>query len=686
MNNNVAEVLPLNINLNHGFYYNIPLPLREVVKVGKRVVIPFRKRKKIGIVLSIVRDTSFPELKDIEEVLDPIPILSSKILTLVNWMATYYLHPRGIVISQIIPSPISHKKILKIFPELFSGERIVQQGNPSFGQGRVSSDSKIKNYQYNLFPEKFAAITDSYHKPILFQYRTYKERDLYYISLIRETVQEGKQSLILIPDQFSGISLKKKLAKIWGKSFAMFDKKVSQFEKYLRFIMVQQDEIKVVLGTRSSIFLPFTKLGLIIVEQEDSPLYKEERVPHYHAREVALTRGTLESARVVLGSSTPAIESYWQGINKDFFLLTKESLLNSKYKKSFPILLVNLEEEKSFQRVISFPLQQKIAESLKAKKGVVLFLNRRGFARYISCVQCGQVMKCPNCNSLLSYQREEKAHFLVCPNCKIKTPYNGYCPTCGVKALKLMGLGTQYVEDIIQRMFPTAIIQRLDRDIAPNMRIEQLLLNRFNTGKINILIGTQLLTEKLNYQQVGLVAFILIDHLLNMPDYRSAEIAFQFIYRIILNLWEQKNPPSLLIQTCYPEHHSLQAVKELSYSYFYQREIMLRKELEYPPFTKIISIDFFGTSENLVKKSVQELNYYIHQSDMWATAGGDIFINDNSPLLVKERDQNRVSLLIRIKNDQQRWEQFRKKLFSYILNYQNNKVKLMVDVEPIKLY
>ncbi len=685
-NNNVAEVIPLKINLNHGFYYLIPLPLKKAVEVGKRVIIPFRNSKKVGIVVNIIESTELQDLKEIEEVLDPVPILSQEILLLADWMAKYYLCPKGIIVSSIIPHRVSAKKITAFLNNGIMAGAISQRERNVYKKQSSENNITIEDNQYNLFPSQSAPITEKKYKPVLFQYHSYRERDLYYIHLIMETIEEGKQVLLLLPEQYSYKELKGKLTKKLGESLAIFDKNVSQTEKYLRYIMVQNEALKVVIGTRSSIFLPFSNLGLIIVEQENSTLYKEERTPRYHAREVAEKRGLLESAQVILASGTPSIESYWQGLNNNFYLKTKETIPDSKEKKLLQTLLVDLEKEKSFQRVISFRLQQEIAQCLREKKGVVLFHKRRGFASYIYCGHCGQVIKCPVCNSLLSYQEIEKKGIQVCNKCGKRIPYSRYCPKCREKALKPMGFGTQYVEEITRRMFPRAAIQRFDKDVAPNPRIQQQLLRKFKEGEINILIATQLLFKRLNYHAVGLIGFILIDHLLNIPDYRSAEDAFQFVYQIALQLIEEKASKILLIQTCLPEHHSLQAVKELNYPLFYQREIMLRKELEYPPFTRIIKIDFSGVSEEHIKSSIQEFREFIKKFSSREAIAKDIFLNDLHPLVVKDKGESKVSFLIRVKNEKDNFEKIKEILFPFVLKFQRNQVKLIVDVEPTKLY
>ncbi len=685
-NGNVAEVIPLKINLNHGFYYFIPLPLKGVAEVGKRVTIPFRNSKKTGIIINIIERTELQDLKEIEEVLDPVPILSQEILLLTDWLSRYCLCPRGIIISSITPYRVSSKKISTFLNNGTIAKTCPQKKEYFYKNQNTENNIKNKDSQYNLFPSQAAPITKKDYKPVLFHYHSYRERDLYYINMIEETIKEGKQALLLLPDQYSCEELKGKLAKKLGKSLAIFDKNVSQSEKYLRYIMVQNEALKVVIGTRSSIFLPFLFLGLIIVEQENSSLYKEERTPRYHAREVAQQRGLIESARVILASGTPSVESYWRGQNNDFHLKSNLVAFNDKEKNLLQTFLIDLEEEKSFQRTISFQLQQQIAQCLKEKEGVVLFLKRRGFASYISCGYCGQIVKCPACNSLLSYHEVNKKGIQICNKCGKRIPYNKHCPKCGEKSLKPRGFGTQYVEDITRRMFPKAVIQRFDKDVAPNLRVQQQLLKKFKEKEINILIATELLVRRLNYQSVGLVGFILIDHLLNIPDYRSAEDTFQFIYQNVLGLLEEKASKVLLIQTCLPEHHSLQAIKELSYPLFFKREIILRKELEYPPFTRIIKIDFSGIKEEHVKDSAREFKEFIKKFNNKEALRKNIFLNDLHPLMAKDKGENKVSFLIRVIDKNDNFEQIKKMLFPFILKFQRNQVKLIVDVEPTKLY
>lgn len=655
----IAEVLPLKLNLEQGFYYKIPLLLKDRAAVGKRVAIPFRNKRKVGIVLDIFCESTLKELKEIEEVLDPIPILSEAVLSLARWIARYYLCSIGTIVSHIVPARVSPKKIVSFLNDVPVFNTILEEKN--IGDGKLI-------------------------KPILFHYYDIKERDLYYFQMIESIIQGGRQVLVLVPDQFSSSELKKKLVKKYGKSLVTFSQKVSSAQKYLRFLTVQSNDIKIVIGTRSSIFLPFRKLGLVIVEREESTLYKEERMPRYHAREVALARGLLESFQVILGSPAPSLESYRWGLGENYLLKTQKQQVLTEQNELLQTIFVDLEKEKSFQRVISYKLQELIAQCLREKKGIVLFLNRRGFAGYIYCGKCGKVLKCPYCNSLMSYRKGGNRGFLICSKCEKKIDENWNCPTCGEKSLKPMGFGTQYVEDIIHRMFPKAAVQCFDSDTAPNIKVQQQILRKYKSGEIDILIGTQLLINRLDFQHTALTGFILIDHLLNIPDYHSAENTFQLVLQVSLKLREQKKAKILLIQTCQPEHHTLLALKEWNYSLFYQNEMALREELEYPPFSRIIKIGFIGADRELVKKEAQEFREFIEQSAISSLVGRGVLLRDDKLFRINEMGDSEVSFLFKIKEQNKKFEEVRKLLHPFILKYQRNKVKLIIDVEPIKLY
>jgi len=680
---NVAEVIPLNIHLDKGFHYLIPSNLEGTADIGKRVKIPFRNQKRVGVIIKIIAETDVKNLKEIEEVIDPFPILSREVLVLTDWISKYYLCYKGAVINLIIPSRTSRRKIASFLDSIPDEREYPEGGDMSIV--RKENISRQNNQQFSLFTEQIFEVENDSYKPLLFHYHNYQIRDRYYNEWIKKILRQGKQVLILIPDQWSCPQLKKKMVKDFGKELGIYDKMVNQTQKYLRFLRVKRGDVKVVIGTRSNIFLPFRNLGLIIIEQENSLLYKEERVPRYNAREVALARGRLGAFKVILGSFAPSIESYWQSTNQRYILKTEKRLVQSHV--NFPeVHIINMEKEKSFQRIISFQLQQQIIQCLKEDDKAILFLNRRGFAGYLVCSQCGHVVKCPECNHLLSYHIEGNAKWVVCHVCGKKVRMEKYCPKCGKGEIKPLGVGTQYVETLIRRMFPKAVIQRLDVDVAPRIHAQKKMINEFNKGQIDILIGTQLLFRELSYQQVGLLGMILADHLLNIPDYRSAELSFQFIYQLALKFAERKKPKVLTIQTYQPEHHSLQAIEQLNYPLFYQKEMIIRNELDYPPFTKMIKIDFVGRKKEQVKKNAIDFIDYAYQSGLVSKYELGFQLSGDNLVIVQEKDKNRVSCVLRINTKKQDIDCFKENLFQYILKHQSHDVKLVIDVDPMKMY
>ncbi|MBN2396236.1 MAG: primosomal protein N', partial [Candidatus Atribacteria bacterium] len=537
---NIAEVIPLKMNMNRAFHYLIPAEFEKSADIGKRVRITFNNKKRDGVIVKISQNTDVKNLKVIEEVIDPFPILSLEVLEIADWISTYYLCPKGTILKQIIPSQVSKGKNTSLLDLQINREPIL----------------KVRDKEDNQ--------EQAFAKPILFHYHNYNVRDRYYSQWIRHALRQGKQVLILVPDQWCCLEYKQKLLKEYGNLLGCFDKKTSQYQKYLRFASVYREDYKVVIGTRSNIFLPFQNLGLIIIEQEDSLLYKEERIPRYNAKEVALMRGKIGNFQVILGSFAPSIDSYWQIMNHRYILKTERSL--TRYNQFFPkIQIVNMEEEKSFQKLVSYPLQQEIIRNLKENKKVILFLNRRGFAGYLVCDKCGYVVRCPECGHILSYHVEGKTQWTVCHTCGKRIKMQKYCPKCKQGKIKPLGAGTQYVENLIRKMFPQKAVQRLDVDIAPKLNDQKKIINEFNGGKVDIFIGTQIIFRELRYHHLGLVGFILADHLLNMPDYRSAEISYQLMLQLALNLSSKNNSKTLLIQTYQPQHYTLVAVKQLDY-------------------------------------------------------------------------------------------------------------------------
>ena len=662
---NVAEVIPLKININKGFHYLIPPDMSETADIGKRVQVPFRNKKITGVISRIVSDTDIKNIKEIEEVIDPIPILSPEIFRLLDWISNYYLCPIGTIITHIVPARASRKKI----------------------DSYLQTAGKIKKNIFSYYKQEsftfdgaFSENTDDSLQEIFFHYKNFTIRNRYYQRCISKVIQQGKQVLILVPDQHCCGQFKKIISHKYGDLLGIFDRKVSQTQKYIRYLQVARGDIKIVIGTRSNVFLPFQNLGLVIVEQENSFLYKEERMPRYNARDVALKRGRSGLCPVILGSFAPSMESYWNVI-KQRYIFKSEKRLSSACQNYPEIQIVNLEEEKSFQKIISFQLQQKIIQCLKKDEKIILFHNRRGFAGYMICSQCGHVSKCPECNHLLACHVEGDTSFIVCHVCGTKVKMEKNCPECGNGKIKPLGFGTQHVEIFVKRMFPRATVQRLDVDIAPKAVIQRKIINQFKQGEIDILIGTQLVFRELDFQNVGMIGIILADCLLNLPDYKSAELTFQFMYQLALNLATKKELKNLIIQTYQPEHHSLQAIANMNYELFYEKEMMTREELDYPPFTKMIKIGFIGRKREKVKQSALDFLNYVSDSGLISKYDLGLQFKKENLVIVREKDKNRTDYVLKINSQKQDIGYLKRSLFQYILKFKSNDVKLVIDMD-----
>lgn len=679
----VAEVIPLRNNLKKAFHYHIPPDMENTADIGKRVKIPFRNKHIVGIIAKKVSQTDISNLKEIEEVIDPIAILSKPLFDLADWISTYYVCPIGTIVNHIVPTQVSRKKISS-FLQIKADEES-QQKNDDNHINKNTGFSEEEEHQIPLFENESLVCKDTICQPLLFHYHSYKLRDSYYEKCISRILQENKQAFIMIPDQWSCAQLKKRMTERYGKKVGIFDKKASQTEKYLRFLQAKRGDFDVVIGTRSNIFLPFKKLGLIIVEQENSLLYKEERIPRYNARDVAISRGKLEKVKVIISSSAPSVESYWNATHNRYALKTEKRLIEA-HKKFPEIAIIDIKEEKAFQRIISFQLQQRIAKCLKKGDKVVLFLNRRGFAGHLVCSQCGHVIKCPDCNHILSYHVDGEAKSVICHMCGKRVRMQDNCPKCGNGKIKPVGAGTQYVENLIKRMYPKASIRRLDIDIAPTVTEQKKIINDFNKRKIDILIGTQIIFRQLEFRHVGLIGLILVDYLLNIPDYRSAELTFQFIYHLALNYSRRREEKTLLIQTYQSEHHSLQAFQQLNYQLFYQQETLNRKELDYPPFTKMIKIDFMGKKRENVKRKAEDFIEYLNDFDLINKYDLGFQLNKDNMVIMREKFNSRANFVLRINTEKNDLNYFKSSLFKYISKYPSHDVKLIIDVNPMKMY
>ncbi|NLM97840.1 MAG: primosomal protein N', partial [Halanaerobiaceae bacterium] len=370
-------------------------------------------------------------------------------------------------------------------------------------------------------------------------------------------------------------------------------------------------EASIVIGARSAVFAPVKNPGLIIIDEEHENSYKQGDYPYYHAREVAMKRSKITGATVILGSATPALESYYLA-RKGVFILSELPDRISQQGLP-PVEIVDMREElkKGNTGIFSARLQKLICDALQKKRQAIIFLNRRGYVNFVFCRQCGLAVKCTNCDISLTYHADIKR--LSCHYCNWTMKLPETCPECGSVYLGEYGFGTERLEEELGNLFPGAVVERMDIDTVARKASHQKILSRFENGEIDILVGTQMIAKGHDYPNVAVVGVISADTMLNIPDFRSAERAFQLLTQAAGRTGRGEKGGQVIIQTYNPDHYSIKAACKHDYREFYDKEISIRKQFQYPPFTLLVNIIIKGPDEKEVISSSSELYRFLQR-------------------------------------------------------------------------
>ena len=680
-----AEIVILEYNFDKIFHYSIPQDLKDWISLGSRVTIPFRGKMTTGCVVGFLSESNIVNLKNILQITDKKPLLAPQVIELTKWISNYYLCSWEKTLNYVIPK--TRMAWLKKFdiidiPPLKS--RFSKDDESSDNEIIFSVEAEEENESRLKLKKIENIINKKIFQAILLRGNNLRLRMKIYLRCIRKTLKEGKQVIILAPTESHLLEFASLLEKDFKDNMEIFDEKIDQKAKYQRWIKIRNSQVSIALGMRSSIFVPFDKLGLIIVEREHSSLYKEERSPRYNVREVAIKRAELENIPLMLSSETPSIESYWK-VHENKFI---EVDLNAKKEKESLLkkTIVDMTKEKSKKKIISYELQQAISRSLKNKKQVVLFLNKRGFSSFMICSQCGHIPKCPDCNTSLSYHLDiQKRAQLICHNCGKRSKIMDICAKCGSKNIRPLGMGTQKLESEIKKMFPLAKIKRLDQDSLIDNDDYQQILEEVKKGNIDILIGTQIMLKGVDFSNVDLIGIVSADTLLNLPDYRSGEKTFQLLSEVIFSLREVSSPKEVIIQTFNPEHHCIIALREQDYNYFYQKEVELRKELDYPPFTHIIKILIRGEEKEAVNQRAEYLISYLESLRKDKESAEFKLLGAIDMVLWKSRNGFKVQFLIKIKDLERFNLAFKKKYDKMLSKHFDQENRLTIDVDPVRM-
>lgn len=421
-----------------------------------------------------------------------------------------------------------------------------------------------------------------------------------YLRAIEAVLRQGREAIVLVPEISLTPQLLSRFRDRFGETLALLHSGLGKGERYDQWRKIWRGEVKIALGARSAIFAPFKNVGIIIVDEEHDPSYKQEEKLRYHARDLAVVRAKESEATLLLGSATPSLESFYNAEKGKFRLLTLPERIEKK-----PLPTVEIVDMKKEKGLLSEKLKATLQKNSEEGKQSLLFLNRRGFANFILCPECGSTFKCPNCSVTLTFHL--KGRSLQCHYCDYRINAPGDCPNCGGHRLQGMGMGTERLEKEISELFPHLRVERMDRDTTSRKHSHQQILKRLETGKIDILVGTQMIVKGHDFPNVTFVGVVSADTSLHFPDFRSGERTFQLLTQVAGRAGRGETPGAVVIQTYNPEHSSIQTAKEHDFRGFYQDEIRFRQALEYPPFSRLINFRLTGNNEKRTKIATEEM-------------------------------------------------------------------------------
>lgn len=658
------------------FQYRIPEPLQAVIEEGMGVSVPFGagNQQRQGYVIEITDQAEYDteKLKDITAIRTEDISVEAEFIRLAAWMKRQYGSTMITALKTVLPvrkkSRQLEKKVIRLClepkeatqvlkelerkhrtararllrelileqelpQELITGKlnvtaktiqdmeqlglveviRTRQYRNPIRRQETTGTKKRLSEAQQHIVDEITADLLREQPGVHLIQGITGSGKTEVYMEIIEQVIAEGRQAIVLIPEIALTYQTALRFYRRFGERVSVMNSRLSQGERFDQFERAKKGEIDVIIGPRSALFTPFTRLGVIVIDEEHENSYKSETMPKYHARETAIQRARMKSAGVVLGSATPSLESYYRAKTGGYQLYhMTERLTGGTLPKVYTVDL--REELKAGNRsVFSGKLQELIAERLQKQEQIMLFLNRRGYAGFISCRSCGYVVKCPHCDVSLSAHRNDR---MVCHYCGYEEGKKTLCPQCGSKYLLGFKAGTEQIEEQIGRMYPKARVLRMDADTTKGKEDYEKILSAFANHEADILVGTQMIVKGHDFPAVTLVGILAADLSLAVNDYRAAERTFQLLTQAAGRAGRGERPGEVVIQTYQPEHYAVVAAAEQDYESFYEQEIAYRQLLDYPPAAHMMAVQIFARTKEGAQKLAETLAGLVRQEKL----------------------------------------------------------------------
>ena len=716
------------------FSYLIPDEIKEIIQIGQAVLVPFGRQ---GLINAFVVGFSdyLPgdfKVKKINKIIDETPLFSIKYLKLLEWVANYYCTDFVTVLNAALPMKLieknakveqsvsfindenekltkRQKEILQLlkekgksslidFEEEAKTTRATMKKLESLGCVKIDTEyiyrnplSIFKDVEteplFELSGEQITVYEGIKSKlksqnPILLHGVTASGKTEVYFKLIKDVINSGKNVLFLAPEIALASQLTKRLARKFGiKDVAIWHSSISDGEKYDVWQRLYRDEIKILAGARSAVFAPLQNIGLIIIDEEHEGAYKQTSpAPRYDARVVARRLAQFHQAPLLLGSATPDVSTYYYATNNNNLFEMKHRFNNSPLAKP---QVINMQEygRAAYRGIISKPLQTEITETLERGQQVILLMNRRGYSTYTQCKACGTVVECSDCSIPMIWHASTKT--LKCHYCNKEMHFPDFCPQCGSDALSTSGVGTQKIEVLIKELYPDARVERIDSDILTRKNAHIELLNRFQKGEIDILVGTQMIAKGLDNPNVTLVGVLSADSGFNIPDYRASERGFQLLTQVAGRAGRGEFKGKVLFQTYNPDFYAFQTAKSQDYEKFFETEIKSRQEFDYPPFSQIIRLILSSENQFRAEKSAMEIALRLNTMTEKFGFGEYLETLGPTPCIIEKINKlYRFQILIKNKLSQ-KGHDFVSKFLNKITLPKD--IKLAIDVDPLDI-
>lgn len=640
------------------FSYLIPDEMKDKIQIGQAILVPFGRQGLINAFCAGFSDY-LPgdfKVKKISKILDETPLFSIDYLKLLEWVANYYCCDLVTVLNAAIPLKLiekaskteqsvefvtfegatkrqtavleilqkSGKMPLIMFEKYAKTTRATIKKLEALGCVKVSTEeiyrnpldilridnveplSTLEGEQLTAYDGISKKIKENPAAQMLLYGVTASGKTEVYFKLIDDTIKAGKNVLFLAPEIALASQLTKRLAKKFGtKDVAIWHSSISDGERYDVWQRLYKDDIKILAGARSAVFAPLKNIGLIIIDEEHEGAYKQTSpAPRYEAKVVAQKLAEFHNCPLLLGSATPDISVYYRAVNSGNLFEMKHRYRNAPIA---PVSVINMQEHSkaAYRNVISKPLQTAIIETLEKKQQIILLINRRGFSTYTQCQACGHVVECPNCAIPMIWHSKDQR--LKCHYCNQVERFPDVCPKCGSDALRNSGTGTQKIEQYVKELFPEHNVERVDSDVMARKGEHIRLLERFQKGDIDILVGTQMIAKGLDNPNVTLVGVISADASFNLPDFRASERGFQLLTQVAGRAGRGEFTGRVFFQTYNPDYYALASAKSQNYNEFYLTEIAAREEFDYPPFSQMVRLIISSTNNFRAEKSAQEI-------------------------------------------------------------------------------